>query len=336
MNNLYCHIMKFIRDVGSSMFFYNIDINGNLETIMEYDIVKRKSYVRFKTTQQIWKCTVLNNKKIFVGTEKNNGSIIDSFYLDNQIIKLPKLLIKNVNVNVLETIHGLIIVVDNLKECAVIHNEKITYHKASRIASSKDNHNIIFDLNEKFYYKNIYYCNVDELFCDGHEISIWNCRGPNRCFGTSSRYWIDNYFFGTGCCHDNIHNKDTKITCLFKHDAYFYCTSTDLFFSYHNNDNVKTINIYNANTLKIIKTITLELNIIGYNKDYDLWMTTGFKCYKMTRFFELKEVHIGENYLVDQRKIPNTVMDIVLINELLFDLMPLELVCIELYREILN
>jgi len=99
------------------------------------------------------------------------------------------------------------------------------------------------------------------------------------------------------------------------------------------------VEIYDINKMKLIKQILCSLTFIDYSKTWNMLLTDNFEYYRFTSKCELQHVYIGRNYIEDCMYVPQkvtTFMDIILHHNVLFFEMPLELLNIELYQEILQ
>jgi len=96
-----------------------------------------------------------------------------------------------------------------------------------------------------------------------------------------------------------------------------------------------TINFYDADELTLLESRDVGLHFVAYHKKLQLLISEDFNHYIITSRFELDEFISGKNYLQDRNFCFNLVMEIILDTDLLFEQMPLEITCIELYQQIL-
>jgi len=100
------------------------------------------------------------------------------------------------------------------------------------------------------------------------------------------------------------------------------------------------IDVYNASTLDYISAIVgVDTLFVEYNCKLGLFFDWDHHCFGIFRKpilgseleFELKMKTLGKNYINDIRIVQNMYMDLVLHVDMIFNMMPLELLCIELY-----
>jgi len=99
--------------------------------------------------------------------------------------------------------------------------------------------------------------------------------------------------------------------------------------------------VYNAGTLDSVKIISNEYaGIMVHNNKLGVFIDYNYNCFRIVSKqifeFELQKVVFGKNYIKDSQIIQSPIMEMVLHYDMIFDLLPLELLCIELYDEILN
>jgi len=97
----------------------------------------------------------------------------------------------------------------------------------------------------------------------------------------------------------------------------------------------QSIYVYDAIKLRYLKTIKYSGQKI-YNSKLNLLIINNDDYYRLDSSCELQKVNLSLNYMNDRVIVSNAVMDIVLSDYLLFDLLPNEILCIELYSEVIN
>jgi len=125
----------------------------------------------------------------------------------------------------------------------------------------------------------------------------------------------------------------------------FYDTNNDYLIGYMDN----CVILYDLKSLTPMKIIKHDLQIEEYHRTFQLFIVERqdekynrkfhkqqLEFYRLTPEYKFQKVTIGENYLHDCRFINNFIMDIILFEILLFDRLPSEILCIELYHQILR
>jgi len=113
-------------------------------------------------------------------------------------------------------------------------------------------------------------------------------------------------------------------------DAKYYDTKWDIMLCLSNGP----IQIYGVVQLNSLVEINHNHEFIHYHKKLNLLITKGYELFVIESNHKLKHVNVGINYIMDRTIIPNLIMEI--ISDLyLFDLLPYEIVYVELYQRIL-
>jgi len=93
------------------------------------------------------------------------------------------------------------------------------------------------------------------------------------------------------------------------------------------------VNVYNTSTLVFLKKINMQFNTIHYHVRLGVFVI-DFECYRINSQYDFDKVVFGQNYVKDAPIVENTIMEIIFGNSLLSQL-PMEILCVELYRELL-
>jgi len=96
----------------------------------------------------------------------------------------------------------------------------------------------------------------------------------------------------------------------------------------------RDIKIYDVNNFELLRIINSDLKFIAYHNELDLLISEDMCTYRFNGN-EFSKITFGSNYLVDYRFAPNNIMDTTLCECLLFGDLPREIICIELYNQIL-
>jgi len=188
---------------------------------------------------------------------------------------------------------------------------------------SHNRRRVIWKRRNKFYYKDLYSCCPDDFFLGGLRLKgkfVEWLLGSNR-FIIIDKTWI--------------YNVETGFRSVYPKERYKY-------YSYDTRNNTLLINyykfleIYDVNTFKLLTSIKHnKLMFIAYSTKYNALITNGYEYYQVTDT-KTKKVQIGIDYLVKRNLALGRLMDIMLFQDMLFDLLPNEILCTELCRLILN
>jgi len=96
-----------------------------------------------------------------------------------------------------------------------------------------------------------------------------------------------------------------------------------------------SINIYDVNSLNLRSTINCNLYFVTYHRKLKIMITKNMEYYRIDSHCNLNKITMGKNYLRDRNIVPNCIMDCILEKYLVFESLPLEIKCVELYQEIL-
>jgi len=99
------------------------------------------------------------------------------------------------------------------------------------------------------------------------------------------------------------------------------------------------IEIYDIRTFTFIRVVMFKDTFVYFHNHLKLLVTCEFEYYVINKLGELCRVNLGNNYVKDTMTCPkyqNHVMDIILLNNVLFHNVPNEILCIELYYQILH
>jgi len=148
--------------------------------------------------------------------------------------------------------------------------------------------------------------------------------GNGSRFIFSSHYVWNTKTWQTLCYNSSAHSNNYVKTIKFFDTGNYLIAS-----------NGKTIDIYNADSFEYLKNIDFFGDIM-YHSGLNLLIMNKITCYRLDLDFELRRIKMGFHYQIDCAIIHNQIMDILLLKCLLFDLLPLEIVCIELYGKIIK
>jgi len=99
------------------------------------------------------------------------------------------------------------------------------------------------------------------------------------------------------------------------------------------------INVYTVDNLKYLRTIQYNSNRISFHNGLRLLLfedTSGaFEYYRLNSYCELENVKLGSNYTIDCKVISIYIMDILMDVGLIFDLLPYEIIYVELYQQMI-
>jgi len=113
---------------------------------------------------------------------------------------------------------------------------------------------------------------------------------------------------------------------------------------YNDDDYLSYMRIYDINAKMFLTEIEFDRTIVieYYNKNMDVFVTFDRECYRLTKYgneFKIEKVRIGSNYISDMGIVPKSVdkiMYVVLNDDVLFDLLPFEILNIDLYQQLLH
>jgi len=331
--------MDCIKAIGNSIFYV-----WNKNQVIEYDKLLKRKHVSYQmdTSVEIFNYHISDLDKIFI-TESNesvtiiwNNKIvldIDDYYIFSTF---------------LETYDGTYIVVSMLISGAYwISSKYYGYINAIDVSCKKQ---------RKLLYIGYFVCVCDSDFRQNNEGKSMPKKaepseeGINQKFATivlgslmygeSDPFWVKNSDKVAIYCdhrYDNIMiNVDTLIrvsVSTLEADDYLEIPNNLLI----QNSN-HSVNIYDVNKMQLIKQINFEHKIIDYSISLNMLVACDLHFYSITSKLDLEHVNIGKNYIRDVNYLPQQyviLMDIVLHSDLLFSYLPLEIMNIELYQEIL-
>jgi len=148
--------------------------------------------------------------------------------------------------------------------------------------------------------------------------------GHTRWLRNSSRLVIINM--------THIVNIHTKAILKIKKELKYFDTSNDIMIGLE----YQMIQIYDVRELKNIKQIQHDYEFAHYHKKLNILITRSCELFVITSCYKLKRAIIGINYVIDNYKFPNSIMDIVVDSVTMFELLPNEIIFTEVYRMILK
>jgi len=198
----------------------------------------------------------------------------------------------------------------------------------------------IFDQDQVLYVKNITYAETIFDFDDVVSfIPIDNIsRKYDLLLDISLIFWISNssrvviiYFYhGNKVLLINIENGSTMVVDV---GSYLYIMDVDkylvLFF-------VGYAEFYDINSFVVLGKIDCNLIFLSYSRKFGLLLSNSFEYYRINSCYGFEKIVMGRNYIRDRNHIDNRVMDILLSDDLLFVLLPNEIIFVEFYQCILK
>jgi len=98
----------------------------------------------------------------------------------------------------------------------------------------------------------------------------------------------------------------------------------------------ESINFYNVTSLTFVKSVEFKIQFVAFHKLLNVFVTNKFDCYYIRSDLELKKITLGQNYLRDRYVYSNRFMNLILDDNLLFSILPDEILHIELYIQLLD
>jgi len=178
-----------------------------------------------------------------------------------------------------------------------------------------------------------------------------NCMFYDSSIACRSFSWLTNSSrFALNFWNDTVINVTTKLgrkfTCI---DRLF---DTGDYILLHCLDSENKIVVYDVANFNELACINCSIEFLIYHKRLNVLVAKNFDCYKITPDYKLQKIDLfkgaifcpfrlqkivfGQNYILDFEMIENPVMNVILDSEMLFDLLPYEIICIELYQQILS
>jgi len=130
----------------------------------------------------------------------------------------------------------------------------------------------------------------------------------------------------------NTNNKNIAKVIKMWRTCDFFDTNRDIMVCLECN----IVELYDVYKLNLITQIRHDYNFVYYHKKLDLLITRSLELFVITNDYKLMQLNIGLNYIVDRIAFPNVVMEIISLQQLLFELLPFEIIFVELYQMLLK
>jgi len=129
---------------------------------------------------------------------------------------------------------------------------------------------------------------------------------------------------------DLVINFDTKVSVLIN-NCELYVDAGNYLIGVES----KYTEIYDVDSLILLKKVNNCFDYMLYNKELNLLISDTFDLYRINSKYDFEKITLGRNYINDRCIYENYIMEIILNNILWFDLLPMEILCTELYRGLL-
>jgi len=323
-------------------FLYYVD-NSN-RRIVKCNLLSKRRCVYYQTPQQIVNYCVFDDNRIFIISDYRNCGFID---WNDKILQIGS----TVNdCHFLRALNLYVIIYTPYRVKIYSSNNvvKLLPLKRYRITVSFDGKHILifhFDLNKSYYMDS-------QKFMDGvlkcpkdtiSNLELQNIITNMSCVWDYIPYYDNGYPHFVFNSHQLITNIDATVKNIVTNKRLslspLWIIGGRLSKKQFDIGNFLTVQgrrtkIYDVNSLEHLQTIDQNFKFVAYHSGLRLLITEDLYTYRFNGC-EFVRIKLGCNYLIDRCEAPNQIMDIVLFDDLLFDNFPSEIVCTELYEQIL-
>jgi len=321
--------MEQSKETGNCIIF----ICNNNHHLIEYNIVTKKRYVHYSTSQNIRNFCISRLNKI-IAMDDNSKCVLD---WNGKVITLPPSCFGHLNLFFgIQTSDTFITLINTTHHYVSVASDiYMTQNNGFLHISSCDNYEGMIYYNSStntVCYKNVRNMRAYDIFLD-EKFVIDKC----KCLTLSWMRGSNRLVVISTCNGDKIYNVETKRfgILLERQNLIYYDTGGKIFFG----TNLDTLEIYDVASFRLLTKITIDFNICLYHKKLNLIVTTNLQYYRIINM-QLKKVKVGENYINDRNYIPNVIMDVLLClyseSVILFEMIPIEILCTYLYCKILS
>jgi len=319
-------------------------VDGTKRNIIKHNVISRNGCVYHKISPA---CSNRSHYKI-------NPRIIDYFIFGNNLI----LLIKHESVLVIwnNKVFGCH---NTIKRCNIVNakngthlyiqeNEYLSiYNSIKQITTvhldcyglldiSPDGQKVVYQGDNHAYFSNMIKENVDDYiftinntYCTRIRSNLYWVKGSSRFLATK----YNNALYDTYVCVQHIKHQDGL--CRWIRYKLNIC-NVKLFDIGHlliGLSDSKII-IFDPDNLTVLNTIHCDIDFVAYHPDLQVLVTPELDYYRVTSKYELRKFTTGMDYLHDM--IPSPIMDAILLNELLFELLPYDILYTVMYSAIIK
>jgi len=321
-----------IKECGHMLYY----INRSMRQVIQYNLLSKKKHIYYQTSQNIYNYHIFGDHRVFIFIRDYYGRVVDwnnkwfkikkpicyeyflhvsrclyfivstfnKFYIYNQYGKIMTLVATDIALHVSSDGNFVLVLIEGTLYLAEAQNFM--------------NHILQYP-NHKIYNSDVYDI-VKDVSNIKHKIDL-----PTSYWHTiNNSIKIVGFYTYPSCIINIVSNAKMEIYNPF-------CIDIGDFLIVLN----RNPKIYNANNFELIQKIKCGLDFIAYHSGSKLFISQDLQTYRFDNMSFVK-IQLGKNYLVDSTVIPNFVMNIILCDDMLFDLLPYEVVCIELYGQIIN
>jgi len=316
--------MRYNNEYGNSIFYIQNRKVG--EDIIEYNLLSRLRRIWFKSKTMIKYYYVCGENKIFAYYNNNHNIQIK---WNNKIIAIGS----KKYLAAIRTTNMVGLILKYLRYGFLKSDETIKYinHLFEFVDVSFDNKCMIF------YQKGIWYmmetayfdphlkCLLDKSNVFGNTV-YHNIKCSRKCFS-----WMQNSsrFVRIGCCNGLILDIHTGAIFKNKFGNNIFDFGLDFLIC------IKSRQIYVCNlNFQVIWNVDCDYQFIGYHCGLRVLVTDDFRCFRVDLDHKLEPIILGKNYIQDRIIDYNQIMIMILHSYMLFDLLPYEILCVELYQAI--
>jgi len=328
--------MFFKSQIDDTVFFFG-KFPGNGFKIVEYNVLSKRKYIYLNTSDYICDFYISKTDRIVSHRDKIDWN--------GKIIKLPLPINDNFYAgDFLKSADGIVNLygVDG-KHYSFNENGIINSHEIDFVNVSDDYKTVVWKRECEIYYEHV--ANVESkcLFQNGVRVMenailctyyVFKNGVDKMKFTTLGPYWVggSNRLIYTMINKGaEIYNLETGKSCVIPREyPSFYDTTRNIFFYY----DYDILEVYDVKTFCLISEIECKMIIVDYHKKWDVFITNKFELYRVAQSYKLELANIGKNYLSDRQYASSSLMDTIMEDYLLFDLLPVEILCTDMYREI--